>query len=84
MEVILLFDFSIVPESPRWLLTSGHISEAERVLSKMAQDNGTVVPVGKKLKHSKDSNSVGIRDLFNHRVIRKRLLLLFLIWCGLL
>lgn len=77
--------FRTVPESPRWLATSGHLSEAESVLSMIAQGNGTVMPLGMKLKHSSGSSiesndSVGIRDMFSGQVIRKRILLLFLIW----
>jgi putative MFS transporter len=31
--------FSVLPESPRWLISKGHFDEAERVLRRIAVNN---------------------------------------------
>ena len=36
--------FWTMPESPRWLLTSGRIEEAEKVIRQAAKENGNPLP----------------------------------------
>ena len=48
--VVLLVISFCVPESPRWLLTRGRISEAESIILKIAKFNERTVPDNLKLR----------------------------------
>lgn len=41
MFYISKFSFSVLPESPRWLISKGHYEHAERILRRIAKTNGT-------------------------------------------
>jgi hypothetical protein len=36
-----IFSHSILPESPRWLISKGHYDHAEQILRRIAQTNNT-------------------------------------------
>lgn len=40
----MLFNYSMCFESPRWLMEKGRLREAERVIRKIEQWNGTLTP----------------------------------------
>ncbi len=78
---IIIPPFSIIPESPRWLLVSGNPAEARRVLECIAAGNGTSMPKGE-LKSGMvgSTEKPSMKDLFTKRIVRHRTLRLLLIW----
>ncbi|KAK6640769.1 hypothetical protein RUM44_012466 [Polyplax serrata] len=86
--VLLLGLWWILPESPRWLLAMGRIEENVEILKEAAKTNKrTVVQnIDKSLRQSSaeeetdEKENVGIIDLFRYPNIRKKSLLLYVIW----
>ena len=69
-----------VPESPRWLLATGRVRRAERVIKYIAAKNGNTdfardfrIDVdessGAEDEGAKPGTSYGIRDLFDRRIL---------------
>ena len=79
----MFFLYRIVPESARWLIIQGRLSEAEDILSNIARKNGIAVPkallqVSRPL--SVIGNRYGCLDLFSNFKIAKIILTLFFLW----
>ena len=55
---------SITPESVRWLLKKGRVSEAKEILSKVARINGREMPK-EELELPKEERLGDFRDLFS-------------------
>ncbi|KAI0215704.1 Organic cation transporter protein [Lamellibrachia satsuma] len=86
----------LIPESVRWLVTQGRLSEAERILRKMAKCNGATLPdtlfsgvqnqagaVDNKIASEDECKSVrhyNVVDMLRTPQLRKRSLVLFYIW----
>jgi len=80
LQIFILF---IVPESPRWLLSTGRFKEAEKVIKLLAARNGNV-EFSKTFKIEMESDSTsekssddveqkektyGFKDLFNRKIL---------------
>ena len=81
----VLFCARSVPESPRWLLAEGRISEAEEILGKIARKNGTIfdkrlIRTERQQHESSSSEKYGIRTLLTHKRMRLKMVILMLIW----
>lgn len=75
----------VLPESPRWLLAMGRTQEVLAILQKAAHFNGRDLPINidKQLlptETDEKTESVNVMDLFKTRQMRKKTLLLFVIW----
>ncbi|XP_068185755.1 organic cation/carnitine transporter 2-like isoform X2 [Antennarius striatus] len=75
-----------IPESPRWLVSNGHLREAERVLRSAAVQNRVEAPdiifpsaIVEKAP-SQESDSHSFFDLLRTKKIRNITILLWLIW----
>ncbi|KAJ3665869.1 hypothetical protein Zmor_001334 [Zophobas morio] len=82
---IFLILWWVLPESPRWLLAMGRTNEVMIILQKAAKWNRKELPVNidKQLLPCEtecDTESVNVMDLFKTRQMRKKTLLLFVIW----
>ena len=78
-----------IEESPRWLFSRGRIADAKAALTKILRMNGrripdleTMVPalLSKVQADSATEGSVGLRDIWRHRNLRKNVLILFVFW----
>lgn len=78
-----VFTFTMVPESPRWLLSEGRVKEAEEIMKDAAIINGvmTAKPI-RLVAHSKDKEHPKhqMKDLFKHRGLRVVTLVLMFVW----
>ncbi|XP_060526541.1 organic cation transporter protein-like isoform X2 [Cylas formicarius] len=76
----------IVPESPRWLLALGRTKEVLQIMETAARFNGKTLPInsGKQLRPrtigDESAEDVQVSDLFKTPSMRKKTLVLFLIW----
>ncbi|XP_071495351.1 solute carrier family 22 member 15-like [Diadema antillarum] len=82
-----LLMYFVIPESPRWLMTRGRVSEAEEVLYKLGLQNGRSVPRSaiklsdtKKEKAEPSSQNASLLDCFRTPVLRMRMLILICSW----
>uniref|UniRef100_A0A8C5PME7 Major facilitator superfamily (MFS) profile domain-containing protein n=1 Tax=Leptobrachium leishanense TaxID=445787 RepID=A0A8C5PME7_9ANUR len=83
--VFFLLSF-LLPESPRWLYSQGHVAKAEDVLQYMARGNGREGPPIKLrecgvLQSARDT-SHSVFDLVKYKVLLRRTIILMYIWCG--
>ncbi|KAL1509462.1 hypothetical protein ABEB36_004191 [Hypothenemus hampei] len=87
---LFLLSWFILPESPRWLLALGRTKEVIEILEKAAKFNKKTLPnnLDKSLmpimsnEQQENKNKVGVGDLFKTANMRKKTLILFLIWFG--
>ena len=86
--LILLGLWFLVPESPRWLLATGQIKEAEKIIRKGAEINGKTLPEDTFKVEAKNENEdtfvfeekPTFRDLFKPSIILKRSLNMMYQW----
>ncbi|XP_014220696.1 organic cation transporter protein [Trichogramma pretiosum] len=87
-SVAFLLYWWFIPESARWLITNGRMSEAREILLKASKENGVDIPesVLEQLLDEKDNNSTpdtnkpSVFDLFRYPNLRKKSMLLFFNW----
>ena len=79
MALVLIWT---ITESPRWLLASGRLEEAEAIVKKAAQENNRELPADWHLKPVKNENiqKTTILDLFKTRNMRTKTGILYLNW----
>ncbi|XP_046398568.1 solute carrier family 22 member 8-like isoform X2 [Ischnura elegans] len=79
----------VVPESSRWLLSKGQHSRAAKILKKVAKINGRklredfdddIREKGRKLAEEAEKYSASTADLFRTPKLRKRVLLMLILW----
>uniref|UniRef100_A0A034W1F8 Organic cation transporter 1 n=1 Tax=Bactrocera dorsalis TaxID=27457 RepID=A0A034W1F8_BACDO len=93
LPLLLLFScYFVLPESPRWLIAVGKTQEAARILKTIARVNGHNIPpdfvkiVQQKLQQTdavmrgESESSYGILDLFRTPNMRRKTLIITLIW----
>lgn len=67
---VVFFTYSMIPESPRWLLLKGHVEEAMQMLKILAASNGKPLLSPVTLKKTEPiERSSTILDLFSFRSI---------------
>jgi len=79
----LLLRFNL-PESPRWLITRGRISEAERVVASMEKHAqarmGELPPAEQALPTRITTRNAGYSDIFSNALYFKRTIILLVVW----
>lgn len=92
LPLLLLFScFFVLPESPRWLIAVGKPRRAAKILKTIAYVNGKSIPTGyvaeleqKLMKDrvaQKETDTLyGILDLFRSKNMRRKTLIITLIW----
>ena len=79
--IFLRFD---LPESPRWLLSQGRLSEAERIVSKMERKALACMkelpPTCAEITSPIGKRNTGYSEIFGNNVYLKRTVLLLVIW----
>ena len=79
---VLLSFYSIVPESPRWLLSNGKRDEAEQVIKKLAKRNGKIVTdeMLSSLEADKHRSKGRLWQLFSTKTLAFRTTVIFINW----
>jgi OCT family organic cation transporter-like MFS transporter 4/5 len=82
ISVLPLIFSSFIPESPSWLLVTGHKEEAKLVLHKIAKGNRTILPEEVELKTSEDKpqDRKGFFALFSFPEIARRSIIQSVCW----
>lgn len=87
MTVNIFYYRFFLPESPRWLLALGKTKEVFKILETAAKFNGkelptnldkSLIPVSK--IDQEENKNVGVTNLFKTSSMRKKTLILFLVW----
>ncbi|KAG5894385.1 hypothetical protein JTB14_015662 [Gonioctena quinquepunctata] len=88
--VTLFLHFSLLPESPRWLLAQGRYDEAQIILTNMARINKKEIPENfistfkKNIIREKSQLGnhprYGIRDLFRSKNLRWKTIIITFLW----
>eukprot|EP00095_Tigriopus_kingsejongensis_P001794 snap_masked-scaffold2424_size15851-processed-gene-0.2 protein:Tk01794 transcript:snap_masked-scaffold2424_size15851-processed-gene-0.2-mRNA-1 annotation:"organic cation transporter protein" len=82
-SIILIW---VMPESPRWLLSMGRVSEAEEIIKKVAKFNGRSLPEGWHLRDTQPKagevveETAGFMDLFGTPEMRMKTTILYINW----
>ena len=84
---LILILYWILPESPRWLISTGRYKEAKKVIEKAAQMNKVKIsphllqtPETKTETKEEHFKSLGAADLFKTSFVRKVTLVMFFNW----
>ncbi|XP_067896816.1 solute carrier family 22 member 15-like isoform X1 [Heterodontus francisci] len=79
--MLILFPSLFIPESPHWLYAQGRWSEAKNILENFAKKNGQQkCTVTLKPQAVQNGESASILDLFRHRVLLRRTLIMMYVW----
>uniref|UniRef100_A0A4W3H885 Solute carrier family 22 member 15 n=1 Tax=Callorhinchus milii TaxID=7868 RepID=A0A4W3H885_CALMI len=79
--VLILLPTLFIPESPRWLYVQGRLCETENILECIAKKNGRPeCKITLKPPVQNCDESASILDLFRHRVLLGRTLIMMYIW----
>jgi OCT family organic cation transporter-like MFS transporter 4/5 len=82
ISVLPLIFSSFIPESPSWLLVTGHKEDAKLVLHKIAKGNCTILPEGIELviPENTPQDRKGFLALFSFPEIARRSIIQFMCW----
>lgn len=73
-----------VPESPRWLISKGRVSQADTIVSDMehraSSSVGNLPPVPQVISVQTQPKAAPFSEIFSNRLYRNRTLLLFAVW----
>ncbi|XP_053398109.1 organic cation transporter protein-like [Mercenaria mercenaria] len=78
--VLMISYWWLIPESPRWLLTKGHVKKAEEVIRTAAKWNKVELPSGDlfdKKSVEEDKSNTSFIQLFTHKILCVRTVLIF-------
>jgi len=80
----LLLRLFALPESPRWLISRGHLSAAERIVSRMEKQAlarlSELPPVAPAFPMRTIAHSTGYSEIFSNALYFKRTILLLVVW----
>merc|ERR1712001_291451 len=79
--VFLLFSWTLLPESPRWLISKARTKEASKILTKIAETNGVRPPADltprlQKIAEANKETSLGYLSLFGTPILCARTVLI--------
>lgn len=73
-----------VPESPRWLIAKGRMTQADAIISDMehraTESVGTLPPVPEVISVATPTKAAPYSEIFGNSLYRNRTILLFLVW----
>ena len=74
--------YSIIPESPRWLLSKGKLEEATRIITKLAEVNGKQLPdrIISSFESDIGKTKGRVWQLFSTRVLAFRTIVIIINW----